>query len=296
MQDIDLTAISTDHIRLPFVQQSDSETAILRLDKIHPMISGNKSFKLRYYLEEARQSGKRTILTFGGAWSNHLLATAAACRLADLKCMGIIRGEEPLAYSPILEQVKDLGMQLYFVSRDDYAKNILPTGLPNEDCYIIPQGGFGQLGAKGAEGILDHTVKEKFSHICCAAGTGTMMAGLIRSVLPIQKVIGISVLKNNYQLQEDVTTLSGTKGIGHLIIHDYSFGGYAKFNDELIAFMNELYRINAVPTDRVYTGKLCYAVADLLQQKWFPSGSRILLIHSGGLTGNASLKNGTLIF
>jgi 1-aminocyclopropane-1-carboxylate deaminase len=296
MQDIDLTAISTDRIQLPFVTGSNIETDILRLDKIHPFISGNKSFKLRYYLEEAKQLQKRTILTFGGAWSNHIIATAAACQLQHLKSIGIIRGEEPLVYSPVLKQAQAVGMKLCFISREDYSKEKIPLGLLDDDSYLIPQGGFGPLGAKGAADILNYTSKERYSQICCAVGTGTMMAGLIMGALPSQKIIGISVLKNNLQLEEDIAGLAGKMATNYEIIHAYHFGGYAKFDDGLIRFMNELYRLSTVPADIVYTGKLCFAIADLAQKNFFPPGSRILLIHSGGLTGNSSLKKGTLIF
>ncbi|HUR65176.1 MAG TPA: pyridoxal-phosphate dependent enzyme [Chitinophagaceae bacterium] len=296
MQGIDLTAISTETITLPIDQKKNIETSILRLDKIHPFISGNKSFKLRYYLEEAKRLRKGTILTFGGAWSNHILATAAACKLEQFKSTGIIRGEEPPVYSLVLKQALEMGMKLCFISRDDFSKQKVPVELVNDDSYLIPQGGFGPLGAKGAADILNYTDKEKYSHICCAAGTGTMMSGLIMAASSSQKIVGVSVLKNNLQLQEHIRELTGEARNNYDIVHEYHLGGYAKHNEELIDFMNEFYRKTIVPTDIVYTGKLCFAIANLIQKNFFPQGSRVLIIHSGGLTGNASLEKGTLIF
>lgn len=270
---------------------------MLRLDKIHPYISGNKWFKLRYYLEGAIHQQKKKIITYGGAWSNHIIATAAACHLHKIPCTGIIRGEQPEAPSDILKKAVDLGMQLIFISRNDYATGYMPPEITSEDNLIIPAGGFGELGKKGAATILDHcSDKNSYTHICCAVGTGTMLAGLTASANISQKMIGISVLKNNLQLKEDVTLLAGHTSNNFTLLHDYHFGGYAKSTTHLFEFMNDWYRRTQIPLDFVYTGKLCYAVTDLANKNYFPSGSRILIIHSGGLSGNCSLKKGTLIF
>jgi 1-aminocyclopropane-1-carboxylate deaminase len=270
---------------------------MLRLDKIHPIISGNKWFKLRYYLEAAKQQHKKRIITFGGAWSNHIIATAEACRLQQISCTGIIRGEKPAALSPILQQAASLGMQLFFVSRKRFAVAHVPDELQSDDNYIIPQGGYGEPGVKGSVGIFGLAEnKNTYTHICCAAGTGTMLAGLTLAVSTTQEVIGISVFKNNYQLEKDVAGLLPETILRFSVLHDYHFGGYAKQSASLIQFMNEWYRQTNVPVDFVYTAKMCFAVTDLISKKFFPPGSRILLIHSGGLTGNASLKKGTLIF
>ncbi|MEI9911716.1 MAG: hypothetical protein WDO71_19920 [Bacteroidota bacterium] len=147
----------------------------------------------------------------------------------------------------------------------------------------------------GAAAILNYSGKD-FTHCCCAVGTGTMMAGLIQAVSPYQKVIGISVLKNNFELEENVRALTKNARKEGQIIHDYHFGGYAKHTPALIHFMNDFYRQTVIPSDFVYTGKLFYAVSDLVKNNFFPAGSRLLLIHSGGLQGNDSLKKGTLIY
>ncbi len=297
MQDIHLQAITTDKVMLPQFASHGIELDMLRLDKIHPFISGNKWFKLRYYLEEARQLKKKRLVTFGGAWSNHLLATAAACQLHAFNCTGIIRGERPLVLSGILQQVSAMGMDLVFLDRSAYAKQEIPAELRQEENYFVHQGGYGVLGAKGAATIAEFIDPARnYTHILCATGTGTMLAGLIQSDTGQGEFIGISVLKNNFSLEEEVGQLIPVKANNYTILHEYHFGGYAKYTDELIRFMNDWHLATGIPTDFVYTGKLCFAAVSLVQKKKFPEESRILLMHSGGLSGNASLKKGTLIF
>ena len=295
MQSILPGDITPDKISLSSFAKKEIEVTILRLDKIHSIISGNKWFKLRYYLEEAKQQKKKKIVTFGGAYSNHIVATAAACKMNRLKSIGIIRGEEVSGLSPTLSQAKEMGMQLFFISRENYRNKIIPDEVRNDDHYLINEGGFGEKGAKGAATILDHCEKDNFSHYCCAVGTGTMMAGLINASLAGQSVIGISVMKNNFELEENIISLI-TKETNYRLIHDYHFGGYAKYTKTLIRFMNEFYRQTFIPSDFVYTGKLFYAISDLIEKNYFLPRSRLLIIHSGGLQGNVSLGNGTLIF
>ena len=295
MQTIDLEKITTDNLSLPAYREKDVEVDVLRIDKIHPVVSGNKWFKLRYYLEEAKQQQKSTILTFGGAWSNHIVATAAACRLNNISSIGVIRGEEPVTPSATLLEALQLEMRLVFLSREAYKSKQLPASLRNrDDCYIIGEGGYGITGAKGAATIFDHALKNKYTHICCAAGTGTMTAGLL--LHPYQAdVISVSVLKNNFQLEDDIRHLVNIKK-KPVIIHDYHFGGYAKHTPALLSFMNEFYKQATIPSDFVYTGKLFFAINDLVSNNYFKQGSKLLVIHSGGLQGNRSLSKGTLIF
>jgi 1-aminocyclopropane-1-carboxylate deaminase len=285
--------------------------AVLRLDKIHPQISGNKWFKLRYYLEEATALNKKNIVTFGGAWSNHLLAVASATQLNGLGSTGIIRGEEPPELSSTLTEAKKLGMKLIFISREGYREKQVPAGILSTDDYLVPEGGYGAPGAKGAATILDHCGND-FTHYCCAVGTGTMMAGLINGAslqccgdTPPQycegkRVIGVSVLKNNPELSLMIEALVADKDTDNPVkwqlITDNHFGGYAKYNPELLAFMNDFYQQTGIPSDFVYTGKLFFAVTRLLRENYFPKGSKILVIHSGGLQGNISLRKGLLIF
>jgi 1-aminocyclopropane-1-carboxylate deaminase len=302
MQEISLTNITLDPITLPAFTAKNIEVSVLRLDKIHPVISGNKWFKLRYYLEEAKALHKKKIVTFGGAWSNHIIATAAICQLHGFSGTGIIRGEEAIELSPTLKLAKAMGMRLIFTSREDYSRKKIPEEMNDDDNYLISEGGFGIKGVAGAATILDRVKKENYSHICCAAGTGTMLAGLVQASGKQNMILGISVLKNNFDIEQQVRSLLPANKMNFDLIHDYHFGGYAKHaqhhmdKPELIQFMNEFYRLTCIPSDFVYTGKLFYAINDLAVEGYFPPGSRLLVIHSGGLQGNASLEKGTLIF
>ena len=285
--------ITVDTISL--AKHNEITADVLRLDQIDPVISGNKWFKLRYYLEEARSQKKKGIVTFGGAWSNHIIATAAACQMNGLRSIGIIRGEEPRQLSPTLLRAKEMGMQLVFISRPDYQSKEIPAAIQPEEYYIIHEGGYGIMGARGASTILEHC-RDNYTHYCCAVGTGTMMAGIINQSKSEQKTIGISVLKNNTGLEEMIQALVINKNDNWKLIHDYPFGGYAKHQPALLRFMNEFYGQTGIPSDFVYTGKLFYAINDLVEKNYFPAGSRLLLIHSGGLQGNESLPPGSLIF
>lgn len=281
--------------RLPVKNQI--EISILRLDQIHPDISGNKWFKLKFYLDDAISRNTQTIATFGGAWSNHVLATAAACQLKNLTSIGIIRGEKPKEFSYTLHRSAVYGMKLIFVSRDEYKQKTVPPELL-QNTYIINEGGYGENGVAGASTIADYYKKENFTHVCCAIGTGTMMAGLIRAAATDQAVIGINVLKSNTGIEKQTQAMlhERDKMKKYSIVHDYHFGGYAKYTPELIDFMNEFYKDTSIPTDFVYTGKLLYGIYNLIGKGFFPANSRLLVIHSGGLQGNRSLGDGMLIF
>jgi len=264
------------------------QAAMLRLDLLHPEVSGNKWFKLKYNLEAA---GKRTILTFGGAYSNHIAATAAACKLAGLPAIGIIRGEKSTHLSHTLQQAVADGMQLEFISREAYRqKDTTNWNARYPDACIIPEGGNNEAGARGCRDILSLADTGSFTHILCATGTGTTLAGLISSAMPHQQVQGYVVLKGAEYLKEQVAQL--TQGTNWQLVHDYHGGGYAKTSPELISFINNFYRETKIPLDVVYTGKLVWGFS----QSHFPPGSKILLIHTGGLQGNLSLTPGILTF
>ncbi len=296
MQAIYTENITTDKLSIPLLAEKQVSIDVLRLDKIHTLVSGNKWFKLRYYIEEATQQNKKTILTFGGAWSNHILATAAVCKINNLNSIGIIRGEEVKNLSATLLQAKELGMKLFFISRNDYQQKKIPIALHKTDYYTIPEGGFGKKGAAGAATIFDYCDRKNYTHICCAAGTGTMAAGLLERIDATQQIIAVSVLKNYHELEESIKNIT-YKPVKNLTVnHDYHFGGYAKYKPALLEFMNEFYNQTAVPTDFVYTGKLCYAILDMIKKNYFPKKCNLLLIHSGGLQGNNSLSKRTLIF
>jgi len=274
---------------------------VLRLDLIHPIISGNKWFKLKEYLEEARKLNKKFIVTYGGAFSNHIIATAAAARESGMRSIGIIRGEKTDSVSITLKDAISFGMELAFISREDYRKKTMPSLISDnynpEDIYIINEGGYGLKGTDGAADILKQIDSAGYSHIIAAVGTGTTLAGLIKSSQKEQQVTGISVLKNNLSLKKEIDDLLPAEYKEHFnLIHDYHFGGYAKYTAQLLNFMNTWFESTNIPSDFVYTGKLFYAINDLIQKNHFPSKSKLLIIHSGGLQGNRSLPKGALIF
>ena len=293
----DLLPVRVDTVSMKEIPMLD----VLRLDIIHPVISGNKWFKLKAYIESAKENEQSVILTFGGAYSNHIVATAAAAQKAALNSIGIIRGERPSQLSPSLQDAVEYGMKLFFISREEYRQKIIPGEIfsrhERKAICIINEGGYGPLGVKGAADILREINSTGYSHIICAVGTGTMLAGLITGKSRDQSVTGISVLKNNFSLQNEINELLPQ----HLknqfqLIHEYHSGGYAKYNHELIDFMNEWFSKTGIPSDVVYTGKLFFAINKMISKNYFPGESRILAIHSGGLQGNRSLPNGTLIF
>jgi len=296
MQPLSFEQITIDEVLSDQLKEKNISLSVLRLDKIHPVISGNKWFKLKYWIENAKGQDKDHILTFGGAYSNHIVAVAAAGKLHGLKTTGVIRGERPGVLSPTLKQASEYGMQLIFLSRGDYRNKTLPREV-NNDPYIINEGGYGRLGVKGAAEILDYSEKETWSHICCAVGTTTMMAGLVKAALPHQEIIGLPILKN-HSLEADILQFlpGGDRKKNFRLIHDYHFDGYAKRSDKLISFMNEFYKTTGIPSDFVYTGKLFFGVFDLIKKDFLKDGSRILMIHSGGLQGNLSLPKDLLIF
>lgn len=263
---------------------------ILRLDKIHPVISGNKWFKLKYYLQEATAHNYATVATFGGAFSNHILATAYTCNKQKLQCIGYIRGEKPKNFSQTLIDAQALNMQLEFLSREDYAnkEKIIHA---NTSVFFIPEGGYGVMGAKGAAEMLQLVPNiSNYNYIVCAIGTGTMLAGISNASMPHQKCIGISVMKNNCSLQNETFALVKNETKSRIdILHDYHFGGYAKYTKSLIDFINAMCLNHDVPLDFVYTAKALYAIYQLTEKKYFNPGSSILFIHSGGLQGNRSL-------
>jgi 1-aminocyclopropane-1-carboxylate deaminase len=273
--------------------------SILRADLIDPVVSGNKWFKLQYYVRDAVEAGKTTLATFGGAYSNHIVATSKYGATKGLQTVGFIRGEKPTKLSPTLTDAIENGMTLHFISRADFLdpKKIIQE-YTHENWAWIPEGGYGITGAQGASTLLTIKDTHTFDTIICAVGTGTMMAGIIKAAAPNQKVIGISVLKNNVSIDNEIKALLTPEESkkNFEINHDYHFGGYANYTPALINFMNDCYKISEVPLDFVYTAKCMYGVKDLASKGKFEPSSKILLIHSGGLQGNRSFKKGTLIF
>ncbi len=272
---------------------------IKRLDLIHPHISGNKWFKLKFNLDEAKTKGYDTLLTFGGAYSNHIHATAAAGKLFGFNTIGIIRGEEHLPLNPTLHFAKEQGMQIHYVTRSGY-RNKHTRGFQDQlkdkfgNVYIIPEGGTNQLALKGAAEIPE-LIETDYDYLCTPCGTAGTISGLIAGLKGENNIIGFSVLKGGGFLIDNVYTYLNEycgKAFSNLSIYlDYHFGGYAKINKELIKFKDEFEKLNSIPLDYVYTAKMIYGIYDLIKNGYFPNGSSIMALHTGGLQGNIGMEN-----
>lgn len=272
--------------------QDGVSVSMKRLDLVHPQISGNKFFKLKYTIQDAIKQNFPSILTFGGAYSNHILATAYAAKHGGLKSIGVIRGEE-LKYSPYnhtLAQASEYGMQFHFVSRAEYKHRHDPVYLEHlqqiyPDTYVIPEGGTNALAIQGCQDILSASDLAEYDVICVAVGTGGTITGLIESSTPQHHILGFSALKGDF-LTHDVAALTSKT---HWSITDqYCFGGYAKSSNTLTAFIDAFEQRYDIPLEPIYTGKMMYGLFDLIEQSKFQSGIRILAIHSGGLQGRAA--------
>jgi len=265
------------------------EITIKRLDLVHPQISGNKFFKLKYNLLAAQQQGYKKLLTFGGAYSNHIAATAYAAQCFGFDSLGIIRGEElaskPL--NPTLSTAQQFGMQLQFVSREHYRRKQSPDYLAQlqqdyPDYYVIPEGGTNTFAIQGCQEILNTQDRESYDLICCAVGTGGTIAGLIEASHSQQHLLGFSALKGDF-LSRELEKL--TEKRNWQITDQYCCGGYAKTTPELLQFIRTFEQQYDIPLEQIYTGKMLLGLTDLIQQGTFPKDHRILVIHSGGLQG-----------
>jgi len=274
-----------------------------REDLIHPFVSGNKFRKLKYNLLQAKTENQHTLLSFGGAFSNHIAAVAFAGKEQNFKTIGIIRGEElrnKISENPTLQFAQDCGMQLEFVTREAYRQKTEFGFLENLKTkfgafYPIPEGGTNALAIKGCEEII--TVEDaEFDYICCSIGTGGTITGIINSLFPHQKVLGFPALKGEF-LEDEIRIFARNKNWE--VITDYHFGGYGKVSPELIAFMNQFYKESQIPLDPIYTAKMVFGVMDLIEKNYFPKKSKILLIHTGGIQGiqgmNLKLKAKNLL-
>jgi 1-aminocyclopropane-1-carboxylate deaminase len=287
---------------------------ILRTDLNHPYISGNKLFKLKYNLIEAEKNGIKTLLTFGGAFSNHIAATAAAGKEFGFKTIGIIRGEEYPELNPTLQFAMECGMEINYVARTLYRDKVklydyVSQQFSEKSYYLIPEGGSNEMGVKGCKEITGF-VNIDFDYVCCACGTGATMAGIILSLKKNQKAIGFQVLKAKEYIKNEVEAhlekefkssanavnmkfgvVPDDKNIQNSwsIDENYHFGGYAKSQNELIKFVDWFKHKNQVPLDYIYTGKMMFGIYDLIGKGFFKRGETIVAIHTGGLQGNAGM-------
>lgn len=268
---------------------------IKREDLLHAQISGNKFRKLKYNLIKARQFNQRTLLTFGGAYSNHIAAVAAAAHEFGFNSIGIIRGEEladKIDPNPTLHKAQQHGMQLHFVSRADYRRKTESEFIQQlieqyGEFYLIPEGGSNHLAVQGCAEILTTHDRQQFDYVCCAVGTGGTLAGIIESSAPSQTVLGFAALKGDF-LQAQIQ--QWTAKTNWRLISDYHCGGYAKTTPALLHFIQQFYQRTGIPLEPIYTGKLMFGLMDLIQRGHFAPHSRILVIHTGGLQGNLSRR------
>lgn len=302
MRDLATKNVPIQEIDLGLFHMCRYSLSIKREDLLHPFVSGNKWRKLKYNIEAAQKRNKTTLLTFGGAFSNHIAAVAAAGKELGLNTIGIIRGEEldeKITENPTLSFAMECGMQLHFISREAY-KNKNETNLINDlkmkfgNFYLLPEGGTNALAVKGCEEIITEK-KENLDYICVPAGTGGTMAGLLKASNGKQKVLGFSALKGTFQSSEIEKYTAKTN---FEITDAYCFGGYGKIDVELIRFINDFKERTNIPLDPLYTGKMMYGIFDLLKKGYFKENSRIFAIHTGGLQGikgmNQKLKKKNL--
>ena len=279
---------------IPIFNEEKVQLFIKREDLIHPFISGNKFRKLKYNLIEAQKQGQDTLLTFGGAYSNHIAATAYAGKINGFKTIGVIRGEElksEVNTNPTLKFAHSCGMKFLFVTREVYrgkTNTDFINGLKSDygDFYLIPEGGTNALAIKGCEEILN-VQDEAFDYICSCVGTGGTISGIINASKKHQKILGFPALKGDF-LKQDILKFA-TQNNWELIT-DYHFGGYGKIKPELIAFINSFKRDYSVPLDPIYTGKLMFGLFEMLENRYFSENSKVLVIHTGGLQGIAGMN------
>ncbi|MBL4652632.1 MAG: 1-aminocyclopropane-1-carboxylate deaminase/D-cysteine desulfhydrase [Flavobacteriales bacterium] len=279
----------------PVFKEKEIKFYVKRDDLIHSEISGNKWRKLKYNLEEARSQDIDAILTFGGAFSNHIAATAAVGKKEGFKTIGIIRGEETSKNNSTLSLAKQSGMRLHFVSREDYKLKDTSEYLEKlsrqfGDVYIIPEGGANTVGVKGSEEI-GKEIDIDFHYVCCSLGTGTTFSGIVNSIEKNQYAIGFSALKGEDKLTEVVQQFEKVKRNNWHISFEYHFGGYARRSVEIEDFIKSFRAETGIPLDPIYTGKMAFGIVDLAKKDYFKRGSTVIMVHTGGLQGIEGYNN-----
>jgi 1-aminocyclopropane-1-carboxylate deaminase/D-cysteine desulfhydrase-like pyridoxal-dependent ACC family enzyme len=279
----------------PRIQRHGVTLAVKREDLLHPLVSGNKWRKLKYNLFHARAEGHDTLLSFGGAYSNHLHALASAGRLWDFTTIGVVRGEPWAAQNPTLSHARQCGMRLHFVGREEYRRRHdlnWQAALRERygHCYLIPEGGSNRLALEGVGEIWEE-LTEPFDFVATAAGTGATAAGLMARAPLATTVLAFAVLKGAGFLRRDIEKwLAGVSGERRWrLLEAYHGGGYARLTPELVRFMDDFERRHGIALDPVYTGKMMYGLYDLVERGEIPAGSRVLALHTGGLQGRAGM-------
>ena len=267
---------------------NEIEVFIKRLDLIDPFISGNKLFKLKHNVDRALLKKKNMLITFGGAFSNHILATAAYAKKKNIDCLAIVRGEEYSELNPLLTLAKEYGMNFCFVSRKEYAKRndnnyISELIRKYKKAFIVPEGGNNKLGVLGAEEILE-TQDKSFDYIICPIGTGATLSGIVNSSKKTQKVIGINCVNYTKYINEKISQKTNKKNWE--IINEFNFGGFAKFDNLLTEYLKKFKLNYKITLDLNYTAKMFFGFEKLIERRYFQRKSKVLLIHTGGIYGN----------
>ena len=286
---MDIKPSKIDTIKLLHPSNNNFEIDMLRLDETHPKISGNKGYKLMLNIKQAIAESKKSIVTIGGAFSNHLHATAYLCKLLQLQSIGIVRGD--VVVNDTLNDCVQWGMQLHFHKRELFKKenekalhNLIKEKYP--DSFFVPMGGDNELGIEGAMHIYNNHFLEKYTHIICSVGTGTTLLGLIKASNEKQKLIGICAVKDH---NLDYHFEKNTNKTNFAIFQNYRINGFGKINDQQIEYILDFYKKNNILLDIVYTSKMMLAIEDLVSNNYFNKDAKILCIHTGGLQGNRSV-------
>ncbi len=279
--------IQTQEITSPILRSKKIKLFIKRIDLIHPFVSGNKFYKLKYNFIELKKQKKSKVLTFGGAYSSHICATSFLANKNNIKSIGIIRGEQHSQLNSTLEFARKQGMDIHYISREEYRnkhKLCFIEELKNRygDFYLLPEGGSNILAVKGTEEIIDDD--DNSNYICCSIGTGGTIAGIMNVSKKNQKIIGFPALKSYLDLQNNIKKWSSRSNLK--LEYGYIGNGYAKISKELIKFINTFYNNYNIPLDAVYNGKMMFGIFDLVSKDYFKEGSSILAIHTGGIQGN----------
>jgi len=290
--------VPEEEIKAPLLHKAGVTLMLRREDLNHPTISGNKYWKLKHNLLEAKKLGYEKVLTFGGAFSNHIAATAAACKAVDISAVGVIRGEEADLDNPTLLAARNDGMLLHRISRANYREKTSPAfaAAMREkfgNFYLIPEGGTNTLAIKGAAEMAGQ-ITTPFDFLALPVGTGGTIAGCIEHQRGKAQILGFSSLKGGFLIKE-IQLLQQKYGLASYqnwtVVDDYHFGGYARVTPDLIAFIKDFEQQFAIPLDPIYTGKMMFGLFDIVRNAYFSQGSVIYAIHTGGLQGRAGFEN-----
>lgn len=295
MDTIDESRVIVQPLEREWYQQKVAALDMLRLDLVHHVISGNKWYKLRLNMRHAIDGGYKTIVTFGGGFSNHLIATAYTAKKFGIPSVGIVRGKYDVL-TPTLKACREEGMELIFVSQEDYNNKHEPAWAENlvahfDEIFFVPEGGANEWGRAGA-GLINRFIDNSYSHIVLAVGSGTTLIGLRNKLDIRQQVMGFVPMKRGTYMASHITDhLLPEKNRNWQLFDEWHFGGFGRWNKDLLMFMNAFYTANDIPLDIVYTSKMMYGLQQMLIADYFDKEDRILCIHSGGLQGNVSVKD-----